>query len=285
MGELGRMLGTGQPHDRRGAILQKITASSRREDAAWQMAALNGFAEGLRGQGFGGKDRSPLVSLLRDGAGAGPAEQRARELMAQSRTIAVDIKEPVTARLAAVNFLAHAEFNLAGSALLALLDPQQPAVLQSAAVRSLAQRPDAGIVPALLGRERWGVTRRRCAKAWWRLCSRSHGICRALGGHGSRRYPAFRARFGPAQSIDAAQGRSHSSARAGAFKNLQAGDRMKVYEEYKSVLARPPSPGNGRAVFKLHCATCHRLDREGVPVGPDLLAFATSPRKRFFCTS
>ncbi|MEK7686493.1 MAG: PVC-type heme-binding CxxCH protein [Verrucomicrobiota bacterium] len=280
MGELGRMLGTGQPHDRSGAILQKITASSRREDAAWQMAALNGFAEGLRGQGFGGKDRSPLVSLLRDGAGAGPAEQRARELMAQSRTIAVDIKEPVTARLAAVNFLAHAEFNLAGSALLALLDPQQPAVLQSAAVRSLAQRPDAGIVPALLGRERWGSytppVRESVVAA---LLSQSRHLPGLLA--------AMEAGVIPPSALDSARRNQLMQHKDEAirqralalFKNLQAGDRMKVYEEYKSVLARPPSPGNGRAVFKLHCATCHRLDREGVPVGPDLFGIRNQPKE------
>jgi putative heme-binding domain-containing protein len=45
---------------------------------------------------------------------------------------------------------------------------------------------------------------------------------------------------------------------------------MKVFEDYKSVLSLTPNPTNGRAVFKQHCASCHRLDREGVPVGPDL---------------
>jgi putative heme-binding domain-containing protein len=38
-------------------------------------------------------------------------------------------------------------------------------------------------------------------------------------------------------------------------------------------------PANGRALFKTHCATCHRLDREGVAVGPDLLGIRNQPKE------
>jgi putative heme-binding domain-containing protein len=31
-----------------------------------------------------------------------------------------------------------------------------------------------------------------------------------------------------------------------------------------------PDPANGRSVFKTHCSNCHRLDREGIAVGPDI---------------
>jgi putative heme-binding domain-containing protein len=36
------------------------------------------------------------------------------------------------------------------------------------------------------------------------------------------------------------------------------------------VVALTPVPANGRTVFNAVCATCHRLDREGHAVGPDL---------------
>jgi putative heme-binding domain-containing protein len=54
---------------------------------------------------------------------------------------------------------------------------------------------------------------------------------------------------------------------------------MQVYEEYKSVLALAPAPKNGRVVFKTHCASCHRLDREGVAVGPDLFGIRNQPKE------
>jgi putative heme-binding domain-containing protein len=54
---------------------------------------------------------------------------------------------------------------------------------------------------------------------------------------------------------------------------------MKVYEDHKAILTLKADAGNGRAVFKLHCAACHRLDREGVPVGPDLMGIRNQPRE------
>ena len=43
-----------------------------------------------------------------------------------------------------------------------------------------------------------------------------------------------------------------------------------MYDDYKSVVGLPPDSESGRAVFRKHCANCHRLDREGFAVGPDL---------------
>jgi len=54
---------------------------------------------------------------------------------------------------------------------------------------------------------------------------------------------------------------------------------MKLFEDYKSVLSLQPNPANGRTVFKQHCSACHRLDREGVPVGPDLFGIRNQERE------
>jgi len=54
------------------------------------------------------------------------------------------------------------------------------------------------------------------------------------------------------------------------FTNATSGDRTKAFEESKACLALKPAAANGREVFKKLCASCHRLDREGVAVGPDL---------------
>ena len=54
---------------------------------------------------------------------------------------------------------------------------------------------------------------------------------------------------------------------------------MKVYEDYKPVLTLKPNPEHGRAVFKQHCASCHRLDRDGSPVGPDLFGIRNQPKE------
>jgi putative heme-binding domain-containing protein len=40
----------------------------------------------------------------------------------------------------------------------------------------------------------------------------------------------------------------------------------------------PADPARGRAVFRRECASCHRLDREGFAVGPDLFGIRNQPK-------
>src|SRR5262249_33677240 len=51
-----------------------------------------------------------------------------------------------------------------------------------------------------------------------------------------------------------------------------APDRRKILEDYQSCLALKADAQRGKGVFKKSCATCHRLENEGVEVGADLLA-------------
>jgi putative heme-binding domain-containing protein len=67
--------------------------------------------------------------------------------------------------------------------------------------------------------------------------------------------------------------------RAGKIFQTAGADRMKVYEQAKSVLALPANPARGRALFATHCAACHRLDRVGAAVGPDLLGARNQPKE------
>jgi putative membrane-bound dehydrogenase-like protein len=47
-------------------------------------------------------------------------------------------------------------------------------------------------------------------------------------------------------------------------------DREKALEEYRAVLKIKADPERGRAVFEKNCATCHRIDKIGVDVAPDI---------------
>ena len=46
--------------------------------------------------------------------------------------------------------------------------------------------------------------------------------------------------------------------------------RSSAFNEAKAALKLSPVPANGRAVFEKSCAACHRLNQQGVAVGPDL---------------
>ena len=67
--------------------------------------------------------------------------------------------------------------------------------------------------------------------------------------------------------------------RAEALFGAVAGDRAKVYEDYKDVVGLKADPARGRAVFRRECASCHRLDREGFAVGPDLFGVRNQPKE------
>jgi putative heme-binding domain-containing protein len=54
---------------------------------------------------------------------------------------------------------------------------------------------------------------------------------------------------------------------------------MKVYDDYKSIVSLKADARNGREIFKKNCASCHRLDREGIPVGPDLFGIRNQPKE------
>lgn len=63
------------------------------------------------------------------------------------------------------------------------------------------------------------------------------------------------------------------------FGKAIAGDRTKAFEDAKSALALTTNADHGREIFKTLCATCHRLDREGYNVGPDLLDMRNQPKE------
>src|SRR5207253_1496370 len=67
--------------------------------------------------------------------------------------------------------------------------------------------------------------------------------------------------------------------RASKLFDKVAGDRAKVYEDYKEVARWKAQPANGQAVFKRVCSSCHRLDRDGFAVGPDLFSIRNQPKE------
>ena len=63
------------------------------------------------------------------------------------------------------------------------------------------------------------------------------------------------------------------------FAASAVGNRGAVYEDYKSVAGMPGKAANGHQIFLKVCANCHRLDREGTPVGPDLFGIRNQPKE------
>ncbi len=60
---------------------------------------------------------------------------------------------------------------------------------------------------------------------------------------------------------------------------LPSPDRAKVLQAFLPVTERAGSVERGREIYKKHCANCHRHQREGKEVGPDLTGMAVHPKE------
>jgi len=60
---------------------------------------------------------------------------------------------------------------------------------------------------------------------------------------------------------------------------LPSPDREKVVVQFTAVTKTKGDPVNGKAVYKKHCAVCHRHSGDGGDVGPDLTGMAVHPKE------
>jgi len=188
--------------------------------------------------------------------------------------------EPIATRKAAIGFLVNAESAQASAALLPVLVATEPAELQMAAVRSLLSLPGDTAATELLSPARWNA-----------LPPSTRGVVLASllaqPRHVRVLLAAIEAKQLPENILSRVQRetlRKHSDAaireRAQQlFAAAETGDRMKAYENARGVLSLTGSAANGHKSFATHCASCHRLDREGHNVGPDLFGIRNQPKE------
>jgi len=272
--ELGRIIAAGSPNPGIGSELE---ATQIGFDS--QASFLAGYADGLPNRGPKFTNLSPL-ELLISASSDGRYAELLRNLIQEAQSILGSATEPANRRLRAIALLAHADAKQAGAALLPLLESQQPSEVQTAAVRALLRPHHPGVAAELLASARWRSftpsVRNAVLSA---LLTRQEFLPDVLAAIESDR-------LAPSLLSNAQRNRflNHNDPalkkRAEAvFKSMQSGDRMKAYEENKSVLSLRSNARNGSAVFKQHCASCHRLDREGIPVGPDLFGIRNQPKE------
>ena len=276
MSELGHIIAAGVPSEKLVPSLQDIVASKSSTDLGWQMAAVSGFGEGLKARGPSTKGRPGLLALF-DG-GSADVRQGLEYLLKRASDMALDSRQPLSLRLPAISLLSQAEYATAGEPLEKLIEPQQPSEIQTAAIRALGQlsKPEAG--PALVKRERWNAYTPAVRDVVLSALMVNTNFLQSL-------FTAIEKGDVPAWTVNADRrnqlmrhkDEAIQNRATALFKNLTPGDRMKVYEESKSVLALKPDGKNGHAVFQRLCTPCHVFAGEGHAVGPDLTGIRNQP--------
>jgi putative membrane-bound dehydrogenase-like protein len=235
------------------------------DGGVWQVALLTGLGQGLQ------NTPRPL-SRLWDAPPPALKESVAKALpfFERAATTARDPKATAADRIAAARLLGAGPYSLAVPALQDCLAPQNPAELQLAAVRALSAHDSARVPDVLLSR--WGgyspTMRREVLEALFARPARLTALLDAI--------ESKKVLGGQIEPVRLEQLRKHPDAklrqRAQTLLAGQLADRRKVVEEYGSALELKGDSARGKAAFKKTCATCHRLENEGVEVGPDLLS-------------
>ncbi len=271
--EFGRLLGASRPRETWPELVRLVVAGRPVFRPIEQAALLAGLAEAARGP-LGPRGKDGVLSAL-----AGPDREPVRDLVAAMKTLAADAGQDLDDRRTAVGLLAFADFDQAGAALVRLTDPGEPADLQTAAVRALGAQRDGRVAAALLAPARFGSSapalRDEILSALMAQPDHLPGLLSAMEGGTI-----------PVTAIDAHRrlqlttgGDPDVRRRAAALFGAVRGDRGHVYDSYKDVIALKTDPAAGRAVFRRECASCHRLDREGSAVGPDLFGVRNQPKE------
>jgi putative membrane-bound dehydrogenase-like protein len=276
MADLGRVLGAALPPERLGPTLQELVSSKSSTDLPWEMAAASGFGDALKSRGAGGKDRPPLLALA-DG-GSPELRDALQNLFKRSSDLALDNHQPLALRLPAVSLLGHAEYSTGAKPLEQLIEPQQPSEIQTAAIRALGQFANTNVAIALVTRDRWNsYTPAVRDIVLSLLMANANSLTALLDAIEKGNVTAYTVNADRRNQLMKHKDLSIQQRANALFKDLTPGDRMKVYEETKSVLSLPSDPKNGHAVFQKNCTPCHTFAGEGHIVGPDLTGIRNQP--------
>ncbi len=277
--ELGQLVGAATNPDDQAAAVKAAIALVQSHDFSAQAALLAGLADTFRLRSGGAGSR--LQTALAGQNGSTSDEQEfLKGLFATALKIAEDSQQDIGRRQVAIALLGDGDAPAVGEAVLALVDAKQPLDVQLGAVQALRNLREPALAGKLLEADRFsGYTPPVREEVLSSMLSQSPYLPELLAALESEAVPV-----GMVDSLRRSQLTGHGDAAirdraAKVFATSAVGNRSKVYEEYKSVLQLTPDANRGHGVFVKQCSNCHRLDREGVPVGPDLFGIRTQSKE------
>jgi putative heme-binding domain-containing protein len=262
--DLAAVVGARQDASEVAGVLRSLRGLNGPAALPLEMNVLGGLADGT------GRRGKQLVAVL----AALPEEYRplatwATGAFRQAATIAADARRPQSERLAAVQLLAHAPWDVAGPVLPTLLVGEPNQAVRLAAVGALAAQPGSASAEALL--KPWSnlspAIRREAVSALVRQPDRALQLLRAV-------------ESGVVSAVDLDPARSQQLVKhprpdvkelaAKVLKKHLPEERRLVLDRYKAATSGEGEAAKGKLVFTKNCATCHIVAGVGVQVGPDI---------------
>jgi putative heme-binding domain-containing protein len=221
-------------------------------------------------QGLGLKPGNKLAQQVAAATG-GKSDELMKQVVTEALAAAADGERKLPARLAAVQQLRLGRLGEVQETLLALLEPAQPADLQSAALATLASFDAPDVAAAILARFVVFSPRLK-GQATDMLLSRSAWAVKLLEAVESGDISA--GDVDPARlKLLADHGDKTIRTKAAALlKTFAVSKRGDVVEAYKSVLDAQGDAARGKEIFAKTCAACHRVQGVGYETGPNIAA-------------
>lgn len=187
-------------------------------------------------------------------------------LLATSPATALNKSKRTEERSVAIKLMARLPWERSGQALLEVAQDEATPELASVALKAVVDYPKDEISSVLLADWSHAAPGRREAVLGALLSVPYHlkGVLTAVE---AKRVPASVFTGVRRRQVLASK---DPAIKATAERLLTISARPEAMAEASKALALTPAPAAGRAVFNAVCATCHRLDREGYAVGPDL---------------
>jgi len=197
-----------------------------------------------------------------------------------AQEIARDNAQTSSRRELALRFLARCPWPLANDTLRNIATTEPNVALRATAIRALAGFDEPEVESALLDRDYWRAAtpelRETVLSALLTSPTHFSGVLAAVenGTLSANAFSPQRRTLFLKHKEPAIRDRAEK-----LFGTASAGDRQKAFEDAKAALALAANGEHGSEIFKMHCAICHRLEREGVAVGPDLLDIRNQPKE------
>jgi len=262
--ELAALVGGRRDPAEVAALLGTLASLSDNEKVRWQLAGLNGLADGM-----GRRGTQLAVFLETLPAGNKEAVAQATALLSQAAQVATDAKRDLPDRLTAIGLLAHAPWATAQPVLPGLVNDDPAQEVRVAAVRALAAHPRKEVAELFLKswRSHTPAVRREVTEAMLRQPDRILALLKEI--EAGRLKPGDLDAQRSRQLINHSRPEIKELATKLLKSNLPA-DRKQVLERYQAALKVKGDNARGKMVFQKHCATCHKVAGVGTDVGPDI---------------
>jgi putative membrane-bound dehydrogenase-like protein len=277
MKDLGRLFGSGASTEACRVLLQEVLASNG--DPEWRISTILGLAEGVSGRAkeFGISPKGLLYTI--QGNNSPASETKALDnFVGKVLEIAGNPGEKTRQKISAIALLAYTDFENSQPVLQKFIIPNTLPELTLEAITAFSRLDNPRGAAILLEKSAWSAYTPRIKSA----------VVAAMVSKPLYINELFlaieRGSISGAElsSTDRMRLISDKSTQISdrakiLFKELEGGDRMNVYQDYRKVLTAQVDPQLGKAVFQKACSACHTYQNSGGKVGPDLTGVKNQP--------